>query len=635
MPDLLNDDPSTYASGLPEIDPGLEDFKIHNEARQAMLALNQFAFAERGAPGLTVRSVAENGAVGDGMTDNLKAFQATVEHVAAAGGGIALVPAAQEIFLLSGALTIPANVILRGLGDRSRILSDVSGEPAIRFAPGSHRGGVENLVLYGNPKKKDDETVGIDLSGAQLLRLRNLQVWDFHLGVCLSDGQTEYAGCNHLSDFEINGCHIGIRAWFHCNQVSVLNGRIHYCRNNGKGTALDIDSVEALTIGHLAIEDFDLGVRIRGRVHVSLRDIYYEADIPMNPFQDGAWMDIRPDRGSTVLMENSIANAKRSLILGGSLEDAITNDERSHIYHGAKRHHAAAPERNLIENGDFHRADGLTIPSWVPNFEPTLEENGIDFITAGRSYDITQTNNANDGLTTAFIVPETTDYVTVMVRYKNMSSSSPLFAVSSGANVSQFADPLPPSEKEWRVAAITVETDPSAAGQVFVTLTADQEEAGGQIRVDEAWAVVGATAAPPRAHAHRVEMLPAPVTAVTRAALTADSEFGPTQLIVLPGLGGAPRGVIGAILSLRGTTAPNVDPPDPSSIGSTLPRAVRPFLREPSTGQTWPLDIVFDRLEQDRQVMLRGTSFVDGIHVFDGSMATSYRVDVLGWILPS
>jgi hypothetical protein len=34
-------------------------------------------------------------------------------------------------------------------------------------------------------------------------------------------------------------------------------------------------------------------------------------------------------------------------------------------------------------------------------------------------------------------------------------------------------------------------------------------------------------------------------------------------------------------------------------------------------------------------VVLRGTSFVDGINVFGGSMATSYRVEVVGWILPS
>jgi hypothetical protein len=638
MPDILNDDPSTFASGLTPIDDNLEDFAIHDEARQALLALSRHSFADRGARGLTVRSVVEDGAVANGP-DNLAAFQAAVDTVAAAGGGIALVPA-QGIFHWTGTLTIPHNVILRGLGDRSilmaRSLPDTTA-PAIRFAPGpvKHLGGVEDLILYGHPE--EPPAVGIDLTGSQFLRLRNFQVWSCPVGVCLSDGVTEFAGCNHVSDFEINSCHVGIRAWMHCNQVSVLNGRIHYCRNTGAGLALDIQSAEALTIAHVAIEDFDTGVRIRGRVHVSLRDVYYEADPGNNPNPPGVWMDVSPDRGSVVRMENSIANASRSLVMGGSLEDAITNDERSNIFFGAKRHHAAAPERNLLENGDFHRADGEKIPGWSPNFFPETAESN-DCVTATRSYDITQAKNGNDGLTNTFTVPETTDYVTVMVRYKNISSTGLLFAVSSGTNVAQFADPLPPSEKEWRVAAFTVEVLPSAAGVVTLTLTADQGENGGTIRIDEAWAVVGATAAPPRAHGHRVEMLTAPVRVVTRAALVANTQFPQTQLIGLPGLGGAPRGVIGAILSLRGTASLSKggNPPDPGNIGAILPRAVRPFIQEPlATGQRWPLEIIYDQLEHDRQVVLRGTSFIDGINIFGGTVATSYRVEVVGWILPS
>lgn len=654
MPDILNDVPPTFAGGLPDLNAvDTPDFAFHNAARQALRSLNQFAFADRGAPGLTVRSVIEDGAIADGFTDNRAAFQATLDTVAAAGGGIALVPAAPGIFFWNGTITIPANVILRGLGDRSVLRGRPEPEsPAIRFAAGIHRGGLESLVLLGD--EVSPPPIGIDLTGAQFLRLRSFQVWDFSLGVQMSDGVTPYAGCNHVSDFEINRCHVGIRAWTHCNQASVLNGRIWFCRNNGAGTALDIAppkpadpmvpfvSAEALTVADVAVENFDVGVRITGRAHVSLRDVYYEADPPNNPFQPGIWMDIRPEKGSAVRMENSVANVSRSLVLGGSLEDAVTNDERSHIFFGAKRHHAAAPERNLLENGDFHRAKGLAIPSWGVNFKPLLAENTDDFVTAGRSYDVTQATNGNDGLTTAFTVPETTDYVTVMVRYKKITDTNLLFAVSSGTNVAQFADPLPPSQDEWRVAAITVDVLPSAAGVVNVVLTPDQDAAGGQIRVDEAWAVVGATAAPPRAHAHRVEILPAPVTVVKRAALKADAEFPATELIGLPGLGGAPRGVIGAILSLRGTATPAARPGsggddllDPSNIGATLPRAVRPFIRETSTGQRWPLDILYDRLEHDRQVVLRGTSFVDGINVFGGSMATSYRVEVVGWILPS
>ncbi len=585
-----------------------------------------------------MRSVLEDGAVADGATDNLAAFQATLNAVAASGGGIALVPATGASFLWAGTLTIPSGVILRGLGDRSVIRAYPSGgDPAIRFAQVRHRGGLENLVILGD--EASPPAIGIDLTGALFLRLRNFQVWDFRVGVQMSDGCTPYAGYNHVSDFEINRCHIGVRALRHCNQGSVREGRIWFCRHNGVGTALDIDSATALTVAHVAIEDFDLGVRIRGLTSVSLRDVYYEADVPYQPFPPGRWLDIRPERGSIVRMDNSHAGVSQSLVMAGSLEDAVTTDERSHVFNGAKRHHAAAPERNLLENGDFHRADGLSIPGWGTNFAPVLAENAADFVTGGRSYDVSQAANPNDGLRTSFTVPETTDYVTVMVRYKNVSSPSPLFRIVSGVNAALFADPIPPSPLEWRVAALTVAIDQSAAGLVHVILTADQSAAGGQIRVDEAWAVVGATAAPPRAHAHRVEFLPEPVTVVTRAGLTTDAVFGATDLIGLPGLGGAPRGVIGAVLSLRGVASPAGGDGDglvdPSGVGAALPRAVRPFVREPSTGQQWRLDIVFDRLEHDRQIMLRGTSFVDGIDVFGGALATTYHIDVVGWMLPS
>lgn len=650
MPDILNDPPSTYQ--LPPVG-AWEDNTNHDEAQLALLAFNQLAFGQRGAPGLTVRSVAEDGAVADG-TDQLARFQATVDAVATAGGGIALVPLGT--FVLHGTLTIPAKVILSGLGDRS-IIKGISNEDqpqAIRFAPGQHRGGIENLQLLGEELAKPP--VGIDLSGAQFLRLRNIQVWDFQLGICLSDGVTSYAGHNHVSDFEINRCHVGILASTHCNQASVLNGRIWYCRNEGAGTAIDISppqdlldskevfpSAEALTIAHVAVENFDLGVRIRGRAHVSLRDVYYEADVPKNPddpnapenfFPPGLWMDIQPEKGSTVLMENSIANVSQSRVLGGSLEDAITNDERSHIYNGAKRHHAAAPERNLFENGDFHRSNGQ-MTGWTKSFGPTFEENESDFVTAGRSYDIAQVSDPNDAMITTFTVPETTDYVTVMVRYKNISSTSPRFRIDSGVNGALYDDLLPPSKEEWRVAALVVEVDPAAAGVVHVLLAPDLSAGKGRIRIDEVWAVVGATAAPPRAHAHRFEILPVPVTLVKRTKLQADAEFPEIDLTTLQGLGRPPRGVVGAILSLRGTAEPS-GLQNPNTIGATLSRAVRPFIRETAaTGQQWSLDLIYDRVEHDRQVVLRGTSFKDGIKVFNSSMVAGYRVLLVGWVLPS
>jgi len=165
----------------------------------------------------------------------------------------------------------------------------------------------------------------------------------------------------------------------------------------------------------------------------------------------------------------------------------------------------------------------------------------------------------------------------------------------------------------------------------------NQDPTGGQIRVDEVWAVVGATAAPPRAHAHRIEMLPDPLTLLKRV-VKATETFGETDLRKVEGLGRPPRGVIGAILSIRGTASPARGDGgllDPSGIGATLPRAVRPFIRDVETKERFALNLVYDRLEDDRQLLLRGLTFVDGADLFTAQFFASYRVDLVGWVHPS
>ena len=629
MPDILNDTPAVFAAGLADIAAAPTQLE-HNELRAILRTLNQLHHGDRAAPGLTVRSVIEDGAIADGVTDNLAAFQATVAAVAAAGGGVAFVPpTGLSSFRWVGTLTLPVNVVLAGVGPRS-LLSPrpVAGQPAINFAAGSHRGGVERLQVIGDETNITGH--GIDLSGAHFLRLRDLQVWYYEIGVILSDGVTSFAAYNHLTDFEINACHIGLRAWPGCNQASVREGRIWYCRDNGDGIAIDVRGADALHIGHIAVENFDLGVRVSGLTKVSLNDIYYEADVPDSGLVPGVWMDMQPAAGSQVRMDTSHIAASQTRGVMGSLEDAITSDEGvTHMFFGAKRHHASAAERNLLENGDFHRANGVTIPGWGQQFAPVLAENLVDFVTAGRSYDLTQAANANDGINTAFTVPETTDYVTAMVRYKNISSNAPLFRLSSGGNAALFADSRGADPNQWRIAAFTVEMDPTANGVVGLTLTADQDAAGGSLRIDEAWAVVGRTAAPPRAHAHRIEMLPEPLELFVRPNLVATQTFPATDLTALTGLGGAPRGIVGAVLWLRGEVSG-------ASTGAVRSHAISPFIDGGVVTERWPLNITAEGVPHDRQVILRRTSFTDGI-TFNGptTPSTDYSVAVVGWILPS
>src|ERR1044072_4818531 len=181
MPDILNDVTSLFTNTvMPELG---NDGECHMHTKDALLAVNRFAFAERGAPGLTSRSIIEDGAIPDDLNQNRGSIQGTLEAGAAAGGGIALVPPAAPggIFRWVGTITVPLNVTLSGFGDRSVLRGlPEQGQAAIRFAAGIHRGGVERLVLLRQEEKPpagDLLRVGIDLSGAQFLRLHDLQVW--------------------------------------------------------------------------------------------------------------------------------------------------------------------------------------------------------------------------------------------------------------------------------------------------------------------------------------------------------------------------------------------------------------------------------------------------------------------------
>lgn len=74
---------------------------------------------------------------------------------------------------------------------------------------------------------------------------------------------------------------------------------------------------------------------------------------------------------------------------------------------------------------------------------------------------------------------------------------------------------------------------------------------------------------------------------------------------------------------------------DESGTAATRERGRRSTFRRRGAGQQWSLDLVYDRVEHDRQVVLRGTSFKDGIKVFNSSMVAGYRVLLVGWVLPS
>ena len=70
-------------------------------------------FAGSNPPAESTRSVLEDGAVGDGKTDNTAAFQKSLDAMAKAGGGVVSIPRGN--FFFAGHLNVPNGVTLQGI----------------------------------------------------------------------------------------------------------------------------------------------------------------------------------------------------------------------------------------------------------------------------------------------------------------------------------------------------------------------------------------------------------------------------------------------------------------------------------------------------------------------------------------
>src|SRR5258708_364330 len=110
-------------------------------------------FADRFAERVSVKDF---GALGDGVADDAKKIQATIDALYSAGGGIVHVPRGD--FAIAARLNVPSNVYLRGVGRASRIvaLNDIDRMAGTYQAQmirltGSFCG-VRDLYLDGNGK---------------------------------------------------------------------------------------------------------------------------------------------------------------------------------------------------------------------------------------------------------------------------------------------------------------------------------------------------------------------------------------------------------------------------------------------------------------------------------------------------
>lgn len=643
MPDILSDAPSVFAPGLPDLDAAqTADFAHHNEARDALRAVNEYLHGDRCALGLRIRSIEEFGAVADnGATDNRAAIQACLDSLGSAGG-VVFVPPRALAYAWNGTISVPHDVFLVGAGAASQLhptpppVQVVDGQlvqaPAIAFTPHTafHRGGVMRLVLGDFQTRADG--IAIDLTNTQRVYLRDLQIWNFRTGVRLSDGDMGYSAHNSLVDFEINDCDTGVVSRTNTHQCTVQRGRINRARSaSNEGIGIDIEGGDVVTFSDITVEDFDLGVRVRGLCLVSLDRVYYEADTN-ETIVPGVLMDIDPAPGSIVRMENSRLAATTTQGVQGSLEDAIVSDAAvTHMHVGAMRHSATAAARNFVPNGTFRRADAAAFPiaiaGWSTNWAPDVDEELADWVTGGRSINLRQSSNLNDALSTSIVVPEAVDYVTLLVRYKNLGSTGIQFFVTSGVgtNSANFRDGRGVTDSQWRIAALVHELDPTANGVVNVAIAPDLDARGGSVRVDEVWAVAGRTAAAPRAHGNRVEFLPETVELLQQTMTDGDPPIT-VDLGTLDGLGAAPRGAIGAVLTMRAES--------PRNQPSTTSRPMEATLLG-SGGQRWTIPMTVRGIPYEQQVFVRSMSVDYAIDFHGADFDVDATLILDGWILSS
>lgn len=231
-------------------------------------AINGALVGELDLPGYGIRSVLDPafGAVPDDSTDCTDAINAACAQVSADGGGTVLIPAVENVatqrYRVNGTIEIPANVVVAGCGKRSILTCRQGGAAsAVQFDTGINRGGLRDLVMLGNSVAP--QGIGVRITESQFNRVENVELWDFETGIEVSDG-TPFSAYTLLAHCEINrSVNYGLRIHQSANGVTVIGGRIFWTFDGSNGgRAIDIDNARAVCIVGVALESYDVGLRI-------------------------------------------------------------------------------------------------------------------------------------------------------------------------------------------------------------------------------------------------------------------------------------------------------------------------------------------------------------------------------------
>ena len=549
-------------------------------------------------------NVKDNGAVGDGFTDDTAAIQEVIDK-AETVGGVAPVYLPEGRYEISRPLIVKPRVRLCGDGHLSIISAQSS--DAVWFALGECHGVVEHLSIFGN--EHDKTGIGIRYTGSLFNRVHDVEVWDFQIGAELSDGTTEYAAYSELTTFAINRCHVGIRAHTHANSIKVTRGRVFFSLNEGSGIGIDIDGAASVAVDTVTVEPADTCVKVRGAGQCRITNCFLEPG-------DGISHDIEMDHSgespaSLTWKGNTLSsNGGRAIVPPEALVDF---DGWGWPFHGARRHPAANAGRNYARNGDLRLwGAGPVIANWSLNGPPVFAEELVDFSTAGRSLSLTQSVSGGDSASCGFRVPDGCRWVTAGVRYKVLARDGFLVTATVGSNMVQHFDDQGPSD-DWREAFVQVRVDPDDKLGA-VSIFPDHLATGGSCLVDEVWVTSGRIAAVSKAYGERIEMLENPVRIIDRPGMVANELWPPADLT---GLAQVPASAVGMILRLSITAS------DTSAFH---------YVYADAQGQPAKCYGIYPGQDNTSDVTLRTTNPTGGYLAGDGNPA-DYSVWLLGWIV--
>ncbi len=557
------------------------------------------------------------------------------------------------IYKVATTISHPPNVDVVGAGRRTVFRQ--SGVITLwDFQSGFLRLRLASVLLQGqgdvNPNDYSLRVgTGIDFSTSQQIDLVEVEVWDFLLGINLSDG-TPFASYLRLGPrVEVNRCTTGIRGTDEINASSIVDSRIFFSYGNAdEGIGIDLDDPEGFRVENVAIEAADTCVRVRstsGLLQARILDCFLEPGTNPVTTTVGSIYDIdiasQSDGLEVLRLEGNVASGNNGNIILPP-EGFMYVDTYSRAFFGARYDGAAVPKRNLVRNGTLNN---WALPDVLPNWAgggllPTLAQDQVNFVTGVRSMRVTAPGATGSTIAALFTVSDPgVEWVTCGVRYRVLAGNVGFFFTGSvGGNNAQLNDPTPTPSGEWETRWVQVRVNP-ANRNGSVSINPDSVNGTGSVLIDEVWVVPGRYAIPSSQFGERIEMLPAPIVIVNEVGITSLDLFGPIDITDLPALlspplsdfSAAPEGVVGGVFRLAVNMTGFAD-------ATVLGGPVYAFLNIPGSGATTiPASVhqvmaTFGQTLHNGDVLVRGTSLSGGCSLYTG-LATDYSVALVAWVM--